>query len=181
MFIIKMTFVRLVKPRTINSKSKKSFVCNESFQLFSSLFIRLFKLCSFVLDFFHVDVFDFSLVEGLATEWELVFLLGDSVVADNSEGGLFFEVEFLGSFSSAHSVLHYFLFFVHCADEFRLFGFAFGVDLLVELTGIEILFELFFFSFMVSEDGVSGTGFFFVGGGEVSDGRHVVFYDVLVG
>ncbi len=46
--------------------------------------------------------------------------------------------------------------------------------MLLEFTGVEILVELFFFSFVVSKDGVSGTGFLFIIDG-LSDGRHGVF------
>lgn len=97
------------------------------------------------------------------------------VVTDDLIGRLFLEVEFFGSFSSAGSVSHNFLLFVHFFNKFRSFRITFGIDSFVQLTGVEILGKLRLFSLLVSDDVESGSGFGFVEGVVVIECRHDLF------
>lgn len=103
--------------------------------------------------------------------------MGDFVVADDSRGGLLLEVVGFGASPSAGLAGHNLLFLVHVFDQFGSFGLALGVDLLVELTCVEVLGEFSFFSLKVSDDGVSGSRLGLEESVVVSegDGRHVCF------
>lgn len=100
------------------------------------------------------------------------------VVADDLVCGLFFEVELLGSFSSACPVLHDSLFIIHLFDEFRSLGVAFRVDSFIQLTLVEIFVELSFLSFLVSENMEPGSRLGLFNSNVLSDSRHDSFFSL---
>lgn len=101
--------------------------------------------------------------------------MGEFIIADNLVSRLFLEVEFLSSSSSACSVLHDFLLFIHCLNKLRSLRVAFWIDSFVHLTRIEILVQLSLLSLLVSNDMESGSGFSFEEIVVVSDSRHDFF------
>ena len=113
------------------------------------------------------DRFDFKIV--------FVSFMGEFIIADNLVSRLFLEVEFLSSSSSACSVLHDFLLFIHCLNKLRSLRVAFWIDSFVHLTRIEILVQLSLLSLLVSNDMESGSGFSFEEIVVVFDGRHDFF------
>lgn len=137
-----------------------------------------FAFCysSFLIAFFISIVLNLSSADKLDFEVISVILAWDFVVADDLIGRLFLEVEFFGSFSSACSVLHDFLLFVHFFNKLRSFRIAFRIDSLVQLTGVEILAELSFFSFLVSDNMESGSRFCLGEVVVIGEGRHDLFY-----
>ena len=132
--------------------------------------------CSLFETIIKVIVFYFSSLV-LGSELELVTLLGDSVVADDSRGRLLLEVVGLCAGPSAGLANHDLLFIVHVFDQFRSLRLAFGVDLLVQLTCVKVLVEFSPFSLKISDYGVSGSRLVLEEGVVISDGdgRHLVF------
>lgn len=83
----------------------------------------------------------------------------DCIFADNPCGWLLFEVEILGAFSSACSILHDFLLVIHRLNELGSVWMCLGIHSFVQVTFVQVFAQFFALSIIVSVDGVSCSRF----------------------